>query len=242
MSGENTTSLGNGFTNLMVILFIARENNFKEVRAIFEGDDCLMSYVGKKIDMNIYNQLGFVVKPDYYQFFNTASFCGQVFDLDTFTVIADPMKYIMNLAWVSMRYSHCPDYIKRGLLRSRALSLLYQYPGCPIIQAMSLCYLRLTEGYRAVIEKLDLYHMDIQRLALQGNLPCREVAFSTRVLMNDVFKINIRDQLLIELYFEQLREICPIRNWVIDKYVTEEQRIYNSKYVQDFFFNNFVPQ
>jgi hypothetical protein len=242
MSGENTTSIGNGFANCTTANFIVEFIGGIVIAAIFEGDDCLMAYVGPMIDPENYKKLGFLVKPEYFNHFNEASFCGQLFDIESMTVIADPIKYIMNLAWVSVRYRNASDKTLLGLLRSRAMSLLYQYPGCPIIQAMALCYYRITQGYKPVYEKLDEYHMDIQRQAMASDLPVRVVEVQTRLLMQRVFGITVIHQLMLEKYFNEMNVLSPMDHHVIDYYTVSDWAEFNDRYVRDYYTKDFVPQ
>jgi hypothetical protein len=242
MSGENTTSIGNGFNNMMVTFFNIESIGGKVIAALFEGDDCLVYYIGPMVRNQQYLDLGFLAKPQFFVNFNEASFCGQIFDLDTLTVIADPIKYIMNIGWVSVRYANAKDKVLRGLLRSRALSLLYQYPGCPIIQNMALAYIRLTEGVKPVYEKLDEYHQQIQREALKAKLPIREIKPSTRELMEKVFKVRYFDQLIIERYFDSLETISIIPLSILGDYVNADQLEFGQYFIRKGYVDDFIPE
>lgn len=216
MSGEMNTSLGNGFTNWMVNMFAVKVFNLKQFKAVFEGDDCLASYIGVKIPESFWFRLGFTVKLLYLNRLNIASFCGQIFDVETLTVVCDPIKVILNLNWVGIKYAHSSEEKLRGLLRTKAFSILYQYPGCPILQSLSLMLMRWTVGVKAVIDSsLGSYQQEIQRLALSSDLPVRPVSFHTRLLMHEICSISPSEQIDLESYFDNNQHYGPIEHPVI---------------------------
>jgi len=232
MSGEMNTSLGNGFSNLMVFLFAMEEHKCSGFDAVFEGDDALATYKGPKISSEWYGWLGFTIKMKYIEECNTASFCGQVFDYESLTVIADPTKIILNLAWCDTRYMHSSEKCINGLLRSKALSIFHQYPGAPILQSMAMAYLRLTQMYRY---KLDAswsnYERKIKGKLFQRPVTPKTVSIHARELMATMFGYSVSDQLLLESYFDSLISIAPIWHPVIDDHVTTVMREFNDLYV-----------
>lgn len=232
MSGEMNTSLGNGFSNLMVFLFAMEEHACSGFDAVFEGDDSLATYKGPKISSEWYAKLGFTIKMKYIEECNTASFCGQVFDYETLTVIADPTKVILNLAWCDTRYMNSSVKTVMGLLRSKALSIFHQYPGCPILQAVASAYLRLTESYRF---RLDSSWSNYERVAkaklFQRPVELKTVSYQSRLLMETMFGYSVSDQYLLEDYFNRLNSIAPIWHPVVEDHITPDMRQFNDLYV-----------
>jgi hypothetical protein len=224
MSGEMNTSLGNGFSNLMISLFSCYYHKCSDIRIFVEGDDCVCTYVGPIIPSTFVEKLGFIVKMTYLSSPSLASFCGQVFDLETLVVITDPIKIILNFAWMNMKYLYSADYIKKGLLRSRALSLLYQYSGCPIVQKFSERFIYITRDYLPIVDETDdRYHQELMRDILRMKIVSRPVSFQSRELMFSVFQIPIVVQLQLEKYFAEYDFgviNCPqILNYVNDDMV-----------------------
>lgn len=62
MSGDMCTSLGNGFTNLMLALFMGEQLGLGELRGVFEGDDGLGTFSRGTPDGSFFKDMGFSVK------------------------------------------------------------------------------------------------------------------------------------------------------------------------------------
>jgi len=199
MSGEMNTSLGNGFSNLMIFLYLCYKYECQDVRCFVEGDDCIGTYIGPQFTVEDYASFGFIIKLKYLHYPNTASFCGQIFSLTNFIVITDPLKVLINFTWVNMKYDNCKIKVRYGLIRSKALSLIYQYPGCPIIQPFALRMLYLTKDYKPVIDtSISRYKQEIIKLAIDANLPVVPIEEASRQLMYEVFNLTLIEQQLFE--------------------------------------------
>lgn len=237
MSGEMNTSLGNGFSNLMLFLFMMRDYKCKNFKCLIEGDDCLASYVGPYIPSSAYADFGFTIKMDYLLFPNLASFCGQLFDFSSLTVISDPIKIILNFGWTHVMYRGVSARKRLGLIRAKALSLLYQYPGCPILQSLALCMIRLTNHVKWVCDvTMDRYKRNILRQAVSHKqLPVRHVTMEARLFMFQIYGITVSDQLSLESYFYSYKAVQPIEHPVIYHYCSPVWFHYNLRYVSDLY-------
>jgi hypothetical protein len=216
MSGEMDTSLGNGFTNLMLYLFACDELGILEefIRIVIEGDDGLSSLPSNVTGPTsaFFARLGFVIKLEVVSELNKASFCGLVFDLTDRSMITDPRKYLCTFSWISPMYKRAKPNKKKRILRSKALSMLYQFPKCPILTQLSLLVLRLTSGYpmdkfyflrtgdawrhRIFVEALD-YFKHHRRSGVT------DIGFGTRLLMEEMYGISIEYQLALEQSIER---------------------------------------
>jgi len=231
MSGEMNTSLGNGFSNLMLTKFTLSEFGCRNIRIFVEGDDCIVSYVGPMITPQTSLRLGFIVKMLYVPRPNLASFCGQIFDYRHFRVVCDPIKIILNFSWFNCVYKDRPLTWK-GLARAKALSLLYQYPGCPIVQPFAFRILELTMGYAPIIDStLTVYQKNIALEALQLDKTMYRIENSTRELMMEVYSIPISVQHAIESFIETM-PYEPFTNSLIMQFTTLDMRRYYSDYVR----------
>lgn len=152
MSGEMVTSLGNGLTNILVVMFSLVKSGceFENIDCVVEGDDGLFvfshphhsaSKVVEAVRATTLN-LGFDVKLKYEPEINTASFCGLVFDPVALVNIADPVKVVTKTVWGSGYYKNTRHNKLLSLLKMKALSTAYQYNGCPIICAYAYWLLR----------------------------------------------------------------------------------------------------
>lgn len=233
MSGEMNTSLGNGFTDLMITKFFISWIGGTYEDCLVEGDDCLATYYGKKIPIEYYAYLGFTIKLVYLRFPNLASFCGQIFDFESLTVIADPIKIILNFGWASDVYRNASIKLRIGLIRAKALSLLFQYPGCPILQSMALSYIRLTNGFIPVVDvTMNSYEQSI-KYPTSSDLPSRSVSHTSRLLMAEVYNFTIADQISLEYYFDNMMRLEPIYHPIVETKIEPVWREFNRLYVLD---------
>jgi len=235
MSGEMNTSLGNSFSNLMIYLYNLHLMG-KTGKCLVEGDDLIGTYCGPKIPVEFYSELGFTVKVIYLRTVNLASFCGQIYDRETFTVIADPTKVMLNFGWCGFRYKDSKPKKRMELIRAKALSMLATYPGCPILYAMAQCYVRLTEKYHYMLDaSLSWFEKAMKsnliKDALTGKYDNYQVSMSSRLLMEEVYGYSIAEQESLERYFVSLKEICPLEHPVLLSHVSKVQLDYARDYV-----------
>lgn len=148
MSGEMSTSLGNGFSNLMIWSFLADKHGLS-IKGVVEGDDGLFAQCGgdRILTSEDFRSVGFEVKLEVHQELLTSSFCGISMSEDLCS-LTDPRKAILNFGW-----SHSPSCgpsvrVRRELLRAKGMSLLYEHPRCPILSKLAYRTLELTEGVR----------------------------------------------------------------------------------------------
>lgn len=201
MSGEMNTSLGNGFTNLMILLFAAEEYNIQVTGPVVEGDDGLMGLT-KAIPEQYFVDMGLNVKMSTVPDISMASFCGLIFDPVELINIRDPRAPLCTTMWVTKKYTSCSQKTLRSLVRSKALSLIFEYPGCPILSVLGHKIFSLLEGYelRNIGESSYMrtdFAVHLERFK-NNELPMKEIGQRTRALMESMFDITISRQLLIE--------------------------------------------
>lgn len=216
MSGEMVTSLGNGFTNLMISLLWFDINGIEidDVFGVVEGDDSLFRMSVIPPDEEFYSSLGLKAKMEIHKTINTASFCGQLFAEGTTDIICDPNKALLNFGWASSRYLNFSKNYHLALLRAKAWSYGYQYQACPIISSMARAYLRLTRSHdlTRVLRDMDLYKRAMLIEAMDAGRPelNKKVDDRSRSLMHEVFGISPELQIKYENYFDSLEEIKNI--------------------------------
>lgn len=145
MSGDMCTSLGNGFTNLMLVLFIVSEKGGK-VSGFVEGDDGLFATT-VELNAQDFLRMGFTVEICEKEYPWDAHFCGMTCSEDC-TLLKNPRKVLQGFGWTQSMI-HAGVKKMEMLLRSKALSLCYEAPQCPIVGVLAREALRLTEGVKA---------------------------------------------------------------------------------------------
>lgn len=154
MSGDMCTSLGNGFSNLMLALYVAYrisgdiDPELHGFQAFVEGDDGLFA-CPYELEMSWYTKLGFTIKMDEVSSPEEASFCGLLCSPDG-AVIKDPRRVFRTFGWTSSFINAGPQ-IMDSLLKSKALSLCYELPQCPILG-------QLGRSALSAVENIELTH------------------------------------------------------------------------------------
>jgi hypothetical protein len=199
MSGEMCTSLGNGFSNLMLADFIATDKG-GVITGVVEGDDGLF-FSSVPITSADFLELGFEIKMLVHNNLLHSSFCGLVMSKDLCTM-TDPRKVLMNIGWTHSPLMFGGHKVRMGLLRAKALSLAYEHPRCPILSCLALRLLTYTSGFRprfesnvyeaSLTEELERFKDETRELLTQGpSLACR-AEFA------ELFEISVERQYEIE--------------------------------------------
>lgn len=218
MSGEMNTSLSNGFANLMVMLFLFDEMGLPDIPMTVEGDDGLVVSPDKRMPTSEqFAELGFNVKLVQSDSISEASFCGLIFDEEDLINITDPIKILLNMGWGTAKYARARRPKLLDLLRCKGLSMLCQYPGCPVVQAAALYILRMTRGRdvrKFVAENRFIGHWQrqlyLEALSIPWQKRVRPVPLNTRLLMEKKFGVTVEQQLLVERYFDNLNVLEPL--------------------------------
>lgn len=212
MSGDPNTSLGNGWTNLMLTAFMAYKQGLK-FEGLVEGDDGLFCFDGTP-DFTLCAKLGFQLKFEPHDTIYTTSFCGLMLSR-SLAAFADPRYVIAAFGWTHSSYRFASPQIRKGLLRSKALSLLYCNPRCPLLTALAWRFIDLTEGVVAV-DSTSYWDQHILRerreyseaLAVEY---AKGISTQDREDFDDLYHISIEDQLILEAYLSSA-EIAPLEH------------------------------
>jgi hypothetical protein len=238
MSGEMNTSLGNGFANLMIMLFLCEEVGSISCDGVVEGDDGLFAISGPAPCKQDFENLGLRIKLEEHSDISTASFCGIIFDPQDRNNLVDPRKVIQTFGWACGKYVGARDKKLRALLRCKALSLVFQYPGCPIVQALGEYGLRVTaevktcELLRTVNAKgYNSYHRGREIKSLTQGVTARVVGLNTRLLCEKVFGISVECQLDYERYLNSLTHLTILEPRQMTTYMHVDCQDYSSRYV-----------
>lgn len=233
MSGDMCTSLGNGFSNLMLFLYALSEDGLSG-EGVVEGDDGLF-WTSGPLDESRFARLGFNLKVIQHTDFLRASFCGLVVT-SVGTSMADPRKVIANLGWSHSPLAYGKEKTKLGLLKSKALSLIYEHPRCPILTPLALRILYLTATVDAINEtgyKQDIINVERVKFkdATQREIDAG-INTAIRLDFEAVYGVPVAEQLILEDYFSTF-ELGFIDHPVIQAWYRPDSalRSYDSRYV-----------
>lgn len=139
MSGDMCTSLGNGFTNLMLAKYIAYSKG-GEIEGVVEGDDGLF-FASVPMDSADFLRLGWTIKMLKHDDLLRTSFCGLVMSRDL-TTMTNPFKVLAEFGWTHSPQMNGGPRVLNGLLKAKALSLAYEHPQCPLLSTLATVALK----------------------------------------------------------------------------------------------------
>jgi hypothetical protein len=218
MSGDMCTSLGNGFTNLMVMLFLLNKKGLSPatVRGVVEGDDGLFAIPNAGVCPTVgeFKQLGFDIKLQRSSHIGEAGFCQMFFHEDVRENIADPAKIIAKFGWSDSCIAHGKQNKRLGLLRAKSFSLLFELPFCPVVRSLALYGLRVTRGIRLRFSEHNTWHTQVLKAHLDKlnmeSILCNRVPRENRELVANLFNISVKRQLELEHYFDSQNVLRPV--------------------------------
>jgi hypothetical protein len=162
-----------------------------------------------------------VIKIDVPPHWTEGSFCGMIFDEDAGDNVTDPLESLMSFGYCKRQYTYASIHTKMALLKSKSLSLLYQYPACPILRSLALYGLRMSASVSDTTllkvlrcSKMDsyerrLYDEIIEKYQL-GEIIARNISIKTRDLVNRKFNIPVDLQLSMERHLDEKNDLSPI--------------------------------
>ena len=216
MSGDPNTSLGNGFSNLMLTAFMCYRQGIS-FEGLVEGDDGLLVFSGTP-DFSEIAQLGFQLKLEAHETIYTTSFCGLMLS-QSLAAFADPRYVIAAFGWSHSPLKDSHFRIRMGLLRSKAISLMYCNPRCPLLTSLAKRFIFLTRHFTAVkpvgywenllYEESQKYSEAMTREAEKG------ISMADRIDFDNMYSIPVNLQVEIEKYFDNM-QIEAIDNQAVD--------------------------
>lgn len=251
MSGEMFTSLGNGFTNLMVALFVAHKCG-AQAEGVVEGDDGLFVF-SCNIDSCLFERLGLTIKLETRDKISECLFCGICYDPREGNVLPDPLRIVSDFGFARLPIGTGRAKI-RSHLRAKALSYLYSYAGCPIVQTWMV----------RILEELEDVTVDWDRIRNQTNKWCwdtyychvagatdwrrwiRDVTASSRSIIADRYGVSISSQVQIEHEIMSSRDLLDpshVFYWApyFDREEVDGMVHYASRYVVPMDKGSFLP-
>lgn len=196
MSGEMSTSLGNGFTNLVVTLFAAARKGY-DCEGFVEGDDSIFGSNDGCLTDQDFADLGFKTKMQILHNPGEARFCQMCFDKETLSNVPDIRRVLLKFPWTHTVYKHLGPTIMKELLRAKALSLAYEAPNSPVVRPFVCRMLEITRGYRPRWSN-DGYHFYPDEKAILLLFKKGKIEPTTRALVAKTQGISVEMQLSLE--------------------------------------------
>lgn len=209
MSGDMWTSLANGFSNKMMVLFMADQAK-ANVKFLVEGDDGFIAS-NKELDLTIADRLGFKLKSEIYRSAKQVAFCslrtcGNVLVPNIPATLSKYGKLIDPQITHGMRIgSKRVQRRVRDIAKSKALSLLATSSGIPILQPLAIQQLSLLQDAHVRPEHFDWWERHFFNMK---EAKAKPIDPRTRRYVERVFKISVEKQLEIEDAIRNCPHLC----------------------------------
>lgn len=217
-SGRMSTSLFNGFGNIMFNMFVIFEKlGATDCKYVVEGDDGLFAHNGRRnATPEDFLELGLTIKIEPVDAWYKASFCGVVTHPEVKKTLTNPVKVLCTAAWAGSEYLRANKQTLNYLAQIKGLSYLAQYPGCPVVQSIALWMLRTTGFERHKWPELQAWISNQRstgywdslvlstisdKMTHSGIMPA-PVDDRSRAVVAEVFKVSIEMQLQLEQLFD----------------------------------------
>ena len=222
MSGDMCTSLGNGFTNLMIMKFVCSELGWSKCKGVVEGDDGLFRVAGKMPTEEDFAKVGSYMVMDVCENLGEAGFCHLYSSDDKPENLIDPMYAVLRSGWTMSPMKDARIDKLHTLSKAKAFSLLCEAPANPITGSLARWIIRATSNVEARVDWRDPSFYRYRQIMSGTHLrECFERSLigptdKQRDFVLRKWGISINDQLRIEEYFDSQSEIheidCPIIN------------------------------
>jgi len=198
MSGEMWTSLGNGFSNLMNILYLFDKYHIKADTIFVEGDDGLFGLDEPILKEQDFENFGFKIKMQYEKCLNNTCFCGNLFDEEELNLIVPP-EQTARLPWIcSCEYLSKPKTWV-PLTRAKALSGYCQGRCTPILAVFCDQIRKILGEGEMIFEKQNKWYDDfILQMSISEVAKPLNVTWNARMLYCQKFGIDIDTQFFYE--------------------------------------------
>jgi len=222
MSGDMTTSLGNGLTNLIVYNTICRKKKISS-KGVVEGDDGIFSLPCPIIHESDFERYGFDVKMQYSESVGKAGFCGLIFDEHDQANITDPVDELISFGWTCANAKMGGSKVRKELLRSKCFSLIYEFPNCPIIRAFAdYIYRCVGPGSLRIDESTQWWNEQVM-MNITSDLPNGDIGYNSRLLMEREFGFSVSEQLALEDHFNRLTKLKPIKHPILESHFNKHK-------------------
>jgi len=202
MSGEMTTSLGNGFSNLMLQKFYAHKYDLVS-NGLIEGDDGAFGYMEYPPDpAGFFSRLGFTLTFGVKTNLHNVQFCGLTCSSEGSHMI-DFRKPLLTHCWIKPIYKQS-KYLKIcSIVKGKCFSLYDRVPNCPVVSAFNKWVFNKCGDVRSSIESSATDYERYQFSQVDKKNCCEPGPISQQVRMEywENYKISPDEQVELETLF-----------------------------------------
>lgn len=245
-SGEVCTSLGNGWTNLIMAMTICRSHGikFEDFRGVFEGDDGVIR-TPKNVVLTAadWERFGMVIKIKKVPSITQAEFCGLIFNSEDLSNIKDPIWSLVTFGWSrsSLKFVRSKQLVE-GQILAKVICAICEAPRCPIVKPFMLKMLSLTKWTNPVYDqdwwfKYVMRDWNIDEIMTNNmfwNLVGQDVPFCNRLTMAEYYHIPIADQLQIEKEISLITDLTKLKLPTLQRYIPQEWIMCYDRYVNHY--------
>jgi len=223
LSGEMSTSLTNSLTNLILycwLLALKYKRPVWEIRGVFEGDDGINARdPHMKLSQDDFKRVGFECKMKTSTAKSGTDFCSLIFDEVERIPITDVIKAYVKFGWGTGGFVRSNRLRKLELLRAKSFSMLFQYPGCPVLYELARYGLRVTKFISLTRffrrnSKIEPHVMEMYQQAYAKRYELEKLVFKecprTRDLIHQRFGLSATEQVAAESYLRGLNTLQPL--------------------------------
>jgi hypothetical protein len=228
-SGDMCTSLGNGFSNLMLILFFASEHGWPhEPDVLVEGDDSVWRGDYDPLTLGDFASLGFELKMmDESSDLGESGFCQIYCVTEERENLVAPAKYLAGIGWTGSAWLESSPSKLKSLLRAKAFSLVCEAPAAPVVAKLGLWLIRATDDVaaRTPLHDSDNWYRDQIMLSSLEKCVKRALQGPTMAARDFVWKkwhLAPETQIQMEQWFDNQVDVHQIDFPPIVEYVSHE--------------------
>jgi len=236
MSGDLWTSLGNGFTNLMVVKFVCHKLGF-DAKGVVEGDDGLFRMDGQVPTSSDFAKLGFHAKIELFDDIGRAGFCKMKFT-DSLDQVTEPIERLVKFGWTSAVGSNPKRQL--DLLFTKALSLKAEFPNCPMLGPFADAIIRIVTNSGATKRKRaydedpgwTAHKIESATEYLYRPAYCQ---MQTRLFFEDLYHISVSEQAEFEKICSSWTQLQGIFTPIVLDRVPKLWALYYDRFSSDEF-------
>lgn len=205
MSGDMWTSLANGFSNKMNIMYNMYKRGITKYDFVVEGDDGLVAVNEEPFRDEDFHNLGFKIKLAKHTNLETTEFCGiRINPAEKQPLVLPDSADLLSTA-LHPKYFRSGEKHLKELLKSKAQSLYCVGKNTPVIAVLAWKIINLLKDVRYDDSWMDMWWKEFTRR--MDKFPEPVITVGSRVLFEDQTGISVAEQLTYESFIKKQTDI-----------------------------------